>query len=52
MNILSSLQLDKEGQQGQQTRQPKDVNVEKSTLNPLAAEFVPSLRALVAPTSY
>uniref|UniRef100_A0A182JVU9 Uncharacterized protein n=1 Tax=Anopheles christyi TaxID=43041 RepID=A0A182JVU9_9DIPT len=53
MNILSSLQLDKE-QQGQQSliRQAKDVNVEQSTLNPLAAEFVPSLRALVAPTSY
>uniref|UniRef100_A0A182PGL3 Uncharacterized protein n=1 Tax=Anopheles epiroticus TaxID=199890 RepID=A0A182PGL3_9DIPT len=48
MNILSSLQLDKE-QQGQPN---KDVNIEKSTLNPLAAEFVPSLRALVAPTSY
>uniref|UniRef100_A0A182NS19 Uncharacterized protein n=1 Tax=Anopheles dirus TaxID=7168 RepID=A0A182NS19_9DIPT len=54
MNILSSLQLDKEQQQQTQTlRQPKDVNVEQSTLNPLAAEFVPSLRTLVvAPTFY
>lgn len=53
VNILSSLQLDKEQQQ-QLIRQPKDVNVEKSTLNPLAAEFVPSFvrRTLVAPTSY
>ncbi|XP_050071202.1 uncharacterized protein LOC126559130 [Anopheles maculipalpis] len=52
VNILSSLQLDKDQQQ--LIRQPKDVNVEKSTLNPLAAEFVPSFgqRALVAPTSY
>lgn len=49
MNILSSLHLDKEPQQHQQS---KNVNVEKSTLNPLAAEFVPSLRTLVAPTSY
>ncbi|XP_035896698.1 uncharacterized protein LOC118505252 [Anopheles stephensi] len=54
VNILSSLQLDKEQQQQQLIRQPKDLNVEKSTLNPLAAEFVPSFvqRTLVAPTSY
>ncbi|XP_053658751.1 polyadenylate-binding protein-interacting protein 2B [Anopheles marshallii] len=54
VNILSSLQLDKDQQQQQLIRQPKDVNVEKSTLNPLAAEFVPSFvqRTLVAPTSY
>ncbi|XP_053679290.1 polyadenylate-binding protein-interacting protein 2B [Anopheles nili] len=54
MNILSSLQHDKDQpqQQSQLIRQPRNVNVEKSTLNPLAAEFVPSLRALVAPTSY
>lgn len=52
MNILSSLQLDKEQQQ-HALRQSKDVNVEQSTLNPLAEEFVPSLRTLVvAPTSY
>lgn len=54
VNILSSLQLDKDHQQQQLIRQPKGVNVEKSTLNPLAAEFVPSFgqRTLVAPTSY
>uniref|UniRef100_A0A182QXF5 Ataxin-2 C-terminal domain-containing protein n=1 Tax=Anopheles farauti TaxID=69004 RepID=A0A182QXF5_9DIPT len=54
MNILSSLQLDKDQQQQAHTqRQPKDVDVEQSTLNPLAEEFVPSLRTLVvAPASY
>ncbi|XP_049530851.1 polyadenylate-binding protein-interacting protein 2B [Anopheles darlingi] len=53
MNILSSLQLDKEHQQQQLLAlQPRNVNVEKSTLNPLAAEFVPSLRPLVAPIPY
>ncbi|XP_052864821.1 polyadenylate-binding protein-interacting protein 2B [Anopheles cruzii] len=49
MNILSSLQHDKEQQQ-LLALQAK--NVETSTLNPLAAEFVPSLRSLVAPIPY
>uniref|UniRef100_A0AAG5CSC5 Ataxin-2 C-terminal domain-containing protein n=1 Tax=Anopheles atroparvus TaxID=41427 RepID=A0AAG5CSC5_ANOAO len=48
MNILSSLQLDK----GVHQQLSKNVDVEQSTLNPLAAEFVPSLRTLMAPTSY
>lgn len=48
MNILSSLQLDK----GSQQHLAKNVNVEQSTLNPFAAEFVPSLRTLMAPISY
>ncbi|XP_058119499.1 polyadenylate-binding protein-interacting protein 2 isoform X2 [Anopheles ziemanni] len=43
-----SLQLDK----GSQQHLSKHVNVEQSTLNPLAAEFVPSLRTLMAPISY
>ncbi|XP_058057702.1 polyadenylate-binding protein-interacting protein 2B [Anopheles bellator] len=50
MNILSSLQHDKEQQQ--LLAKAKNVNVETSTLNPLAAEFVPSLRSLVAPIPY
>lgn len=48
MNILSSLHLDK----GTHQQLSKNVDVEQSTLNPLAAEFVPSLRSLMAPTSY